>query len=93
MFCLESMQGTTPRGQSNTKGSFGPGTEPASKTLADTEKSDNKMAKQGSLQSQTSGEDNSWGDSPVTPRKILPPKVSFKKAKEISDIVSLIFCY
>ncbi|BFZ10588.1 hypothetical protein BsWGS_13626 [Bradybaena similaris] len=83
----ESMQGTTPRGQSNTKtGSFGAGAEPASKTV-DTEKSGIKLSKQGSLQSQTSGEDNSWGDSPVTPRKILPPRVSFKKAEEISDII------
>ncbi|CAG5117919.1 unnamed protein product, partial [Candidula unifasciata] len=90
----ESLQGPTPRGKLTKKPeSYDPGAEPGSKTSANTEKSGSKLAKQVSLQSQTSGEDNSWGDSPVTPRKILPPKVSFKKAEEISDIVSVILLH
>ncbi|XP_059152667.1 ankyrin repeat domain-containing protein 36C-like isoform X2 [Physella acuta] len=43
--------------------------------------------RQISLQSQVSGEDNSWGDSPQTPRKnISAQRVSFKKDEELSEI-------
>ncbi|CAL1526233.1 unnamed protein product [Lymnaea stagnalis] len=53
--------------------------------VATTPKPEN--TRQTSWQSQTSGEENSWGDSPVTPRKNnSAQRVSFKKDEELSEI-------
>ncbi|XP_035827366.1 ankyrin repeat domain-containing protein 36B, partial [Aplysia californica] len=43
-------------------------------------------ARQTSWQSQTSGEDNSWGDSPVAQRKNSTQRVSFKRDEELSEV-------
>lgn len=43
-----------------------------------------------SWQSQTSGEENSWNDSPVTPRKNSATRVSFKRDEELSEIHDIV---
>ncbi|KAK3709867.1 hypothetical protein RRG08_050344 [Elysia crispata] len=83
--------------ESETEGESGRDSTPKVKTAVAGVKKDGIQTKttftpaqaskrQTSWQSQTSGEDNSWGDSPVTPRKNSATRVSFKTDEELSEV-------